>query len=310
MAAPKGILLIDDEVDLLEMIKFQLEAKGFQVTTASNGQEGLERLKTLSPDLIILDMNMPKMGGIEFYKNICDANSKPRYPVLILTARANLEKIFEDLLVEGFMPKPFDIHELIAKVEAITQKQKSKPESPGAGNRNSSVSPQSNLSITEEAVLNKNMMDVDHEGRSLDAAAAKDDGKISRTERAVRTGQDKKEIIILENDPLVAAALKTVLTVLNCSPRVTANFEECFDSAVHSYPDLILLKHFVNSANTEELAVRLKEMPRFYQTPVVIYDTIGERLEKIKSADCKEIAFTLNSEGNRMIQKIKRLLEL
>ena len=64
----KTILLIDDELDLVEMAKFLFEAKGFNVVTASDGEMGLEQLEHCDPDLIVLDLNMPKMGGLEFYQ--------------------------------------------------------------------------------------------------------------------------------------------------------------------------------------------------------------------------------------------------
>jgi DNA-binding response OmpR family regulator len=62
---------------------------------------------------------MPKMGGIEFFKSICDADSKARYPVIVLTARANLEDLFKKLDVSGFMTKPFRIDELAAEIEIV-----------------------------------------------------------------------------------------------------------------------------------------------------------------------------------------------
>lgn len=121
----KGIILaIDDEPDLREMVQYQFQAKGFEVITAENGLEGLDRLKEVTPDLIILDMNMPKMGGLEFYQKICDQNARPKYPVLVLTARANLQQLFKDLDIHGFMTKPFDIEELIKQGEMIIKKTK------------------------------------------------------------------------------------------------------------------------------------------------------------------------------------------
>lgn len=119
MSSQKTILLIDDEIDLLEMIQFQLESKGYKVVTAQDGEEGLEYLKTLKPHLVILDMNMPKVGGVEFYKRICDTHGRPKYPVLVLTARANMEQLFKDLEVAAFIPKPFEIDHLIREVETI-----------------------------------------------------------------------------------------------------------------------------------------------------------------------------------------------
>ncbi|MFH1768104.1 MAG: response regulator [Candidatus Omnitrophota bacterium] len=123
------ILLIDDEVDLVDAVSFQLKAKtDYEVIPAYNGIEGLERLNEVTPDLIILDMNMPKMGGIEFYRKICDSKAKAKYPVLILTARANLEHLFRDLNVDGFMTKPFELDDLFKEIDTIITKRYGKPE--------------------------------------------------------------------------------------------------------------------------------------------------------------------------------------
>lgn len=123
MADQKTILLIDDEVDLQQLVKIALKSHGYEVVTANNGLEGLEVLKNLSPHLIILDMNMPKMGGLEFYQKICDANNQPIYPVLVLTARTNMEHLFKEFNIDGFMSKPFEIDGLLTTVDAIIQKQ-------------------------------------------------------------------------------------------------------------------------------------------------------------------------------------------
>jgi len=122
MSEKNLILIIDDEADLREMLQFKFEAEGYRVVTAHDGLDGLEKLKGIKPDLIILDMNMPRMGGIEFYKNICDSGFKPQYPVLVLTARANLESMFRDFAIDGFMIKPFDVDQLAKEVAAIIQK--------------------------------------------------------------------------------------------------------------------------------------------------------------------------------------------
>ena len=115
-----NILLIDDEVDLQQLVKIALETKGYYVETANNGLEGLQKLETFKPNLIILDMNMPKMGGLEFYQKIC-VNDRPKYPVLVLTARANMEQLFKEFNIDGFMAKPFEIDELLEEVELISR---------------------------------------------------------------------------------------------------------------------------------------------------------------------------------------------
>jgi DNA-binding response OmpR family regulator len=119
MDAVKRIFIIDDEADLVKMIAFQFTSKGFEVQSADNGLDALEKLKDFRPDLIILDMNMPRMGGIEFYSKICGTNGRPMFPVMILTARANVQALFKDLQIDGFMTKPFEIDHLIHQAELI-----------------------------------------------------------------------------------------------------------------------------------------------------------------------------------------------
>ena len=118
----KIILLIDDEIDLQQLVKIALKSKGYHVETANNGLEGLEQLKTLTPHLIILDMNMPKMGGLEFYQRICDVRNQPQHPVLVLTARANMEQLFRELNIDGFMAKPFEVDKLLEEADTIIQR--------------------------------------------------------------------------------------------------------------------------------------------------------------------------------------------
>ncbi|HBR15423.1 MAG TPA: hypothetical protein DD723_07770 [Candidatus Omnitrophica bacterium] len=122
MSDQKTILLIDDEIDLQQLVKIALKSRKYTIETANNGLEGLTKLETVKPDLIILDMNMPKMGGLEFYQRICDTMNQPKYPVLVLTARANMEQLFKEFNIDGFMAKPFEIDELLEEVDTIINK--------------------------------------------------------------------------------------------------------------------------------------------------------------------------------------------
>ncbi len=122
MTTSKVILLIDDDIDLQQLTKIALKSRGYVVETANNGLEGLAKLETLKPDLIVLDMNMPKLGGLGFYQKICNGQDRPPYPVLVLTARTNLEQLLMQMNIDGFMGKPFEIDELLSKVEAILEK--------------------------------------------------------------------------------------------------------------------------------------------------------------------------------------------
>jgi len=116
----RRILLIDDDTSLLVTLSDFLRYEGYEVVTADSGEQGLRRLaKMPPPDLIILDMSMPGMGGVGFLKEISTAEGKPKYPVLVLTARANMAEFFANIEVDGFIAKPCDPNDLLMEVGRI-----------------------------------------------------------------------------------------------------------------------------------------------------------------------------------------------
>lgn len=114
------ILIIDDATELAESLSMLFETHDYEVTIAHNGKQGLKKLENYEPDLILLDMDMPIMGGIEFYHTfLAQNNGTSPYPILVFTGRESLESLFKDLDVDGFMSKPFDFDALIKKVNQI-----------------------------------------------------------------------------------------------------------------------------------------------------------------------------------------------
>lgn len=122
MNTPAKILLIDDDPSLLLTVGDQLKLEGYEVTPASSGDQALQVLRSLTPDLIILDISMPGMTGLAFLKKISGPDCRPRYPVLIFTARANMEKFFTETTVEGFLAKTSDPARLLEEVQRIILK--------------------------------------------------------------------------------------------------------------------------------------------------------------------------------------------
>jgi len=114
----KTILLIDDDTSLLVTLSDFLRFEGYEVITAESGEQGLKRLQGLEPDLIVLDMSMPGMGGIGFLKEV-SVDGKPKHPVLVLTARANMAEFFADVDVDGFVAKPCAPEDLLMEVGRI-----------------------------------------------------------------------------------------------------------------------------------------------------------------------------------------------
>ena len=118
----KTILVIDDEVDLVRLLALNLSQAGYDVLTAHDGEAGLQLANAKSPDLILLDLNMPKKGGLDFYREILTYDERTKFPVLILTARGELKQVFENLQADGFISKPFDMGELLKEIGRIISK--------------------------------------------------------------------------------------------------------------------------------------------------------------------------------------------
>src|SRR5262245_46367918 len=113
----KRVLVIDDEEEVVNAAKRMLERLGYTVKTALNGKEGMDLVNEARTDIIITDIIMPVMDGYEFFKQLRKEDFTSRIPVIILTARTNMEDSFRALGVEGFVTKPFTSENLVEKIE-------------------------------------------------------------------------------------------------------------------------------------------------------------------------------------------------
>lgn len=119
MSTAKTILVIDDEAAILRLVRSHLEQAGYRVLTAGDGEEGLAMARQSRPDLLILDLNMPKKSGLEVYNDIVIDRDHKLFPVLILTGRGEFEDMFKELKADGFIAKPIDLPRLTAQVDRI-----------------------------------------------------------------------------------------------------------------------------------------------------------------------------------------------
>ena len=120
----KKILIVDDEKDILDFLSYNLKKEGFSIYTASDGLEGLEKTKKIKPDLIIVDLMMPKMNGIEMCENIRNDKKLSNVIILFLTARSEdyTQIAALDSGADDFLKKPIKPKLLISKVKSIMRR--------------------------------------------------------------------------------------------------------------------------------------------------------------------------------------------
>ena len=123
---PKHILCIEDEIDMIELFHLILERKGFEVSGATGGEEGLRKVRELTPDLVLLDLMMPDMGGWEVYQQMKADDNTKNIPVIIVTAKAqSIDKVLglHIAKVDDYITKPFSPADLLKSVEQVLAKQ-------------------------------------------------------------------------------------------------------------------------------------------------------------------------------------------
>ena len=121
MPEPKPrVLIVDDEPDLLSVLHFGLEAEGFEVLEASDGEAGFELARREMPDLIVLDLMLPRMDGYKVCRALKFDERYRRIPIIILSARSGEtdRRLAMDLGADEYITKPYDMKDLVGRVRA------------------------------------------------------------------------------------------------------------------------------------------------------------------------------------------------
>ncbi|MGF7184885.1 two-component system OmpR family response regulator [Desulfitispora alkaliphila] len=115
------LLVVEDEIKIAEMVKSYMEAEGYQVKAAWDGQEGLELALSWKPDLIVLDIMLPSKSGLDVCKEL---RSKSQVPIIMLTAKSQeIDKLLGlELGADDYVTKPFSLAELTARVKAVIRR--------------------------------------------------------------------------------------------------------------------------------------------------------------------------------------------
>lgn len=122
--AKKKILVVDDEQDLLDLIEYNLRKEGFEVLKAENGETGIELAKQENPNLVLLDIMMPNMDGLEVCERMRKDTNLKHIPIIFLTARSDEKTEVEGLNkgADDFITKPISTTKLISRIKAVLRR--------------------------------------------------------------------------------------------------------------------------------------------------------------------------------------------
>ncbi len=158
----KTVLIVEDEKNIVDILRFNLQREGYKTQEAYDGADGLEKARTVNPDLILLDVMLPKMIGFDVCKQLrAEGNN---VPVIILTAREEeADKVLGlEIGADDYITKPFSMRELIARVGANIRRTAMTAPAAAAGNVSESAMP-----VSGDLSINTNSQQVFRDGKAI-----------------------------------------------------------------------------------------------------------------------------------------------
>jgi DNA-binding response OmpR family regulator len=121
----KKVLIVDDEPNIVLSVEFLMRREGHEVVTASDGQEAIDQLASTRPDLMILDVMMPRKNGFEVCAEVRADPALSRMPILMLTAKGREAEMKKGISLgaDAYITKPFSTHDLVAKVHELLHRE-------------------------------------------------------------------------------------------------------------------------------------------------------------------------------------------
>lgn len=277
----RTILWIDDEKEIVETMTEVMEGEGYEVDGAHDGLEGLEKIRFRRPDLIVLDMNMPKMSGMEVYHKIYNPDKKkPLFPVLAVTARGDLEELFRELNVSGYVTKPFDLTELVQEINLIMER------------------------------IYGSCPSTKHEDLKEDTASAS--AKEPLNAKAVRR---TNRIILVDEEAQTLGQLVTLFSNYDYEVVIAPSASYAMEKLLKYSADAVIINRTLPDMTGDELVFKLKQMPRTMDIPVVLYseqepDTnLSDDIRRVTGYHVPVLAkqpVLLFNECNKILQELRK----
>ena len=279
MDAKGTILIIDDESDLLRVLAKRLKDAGYGVMAFDNALEGLARVKNIMPSLIILDVMMPKMDGMQLKQKLAEDEAMADIPVIFLTAKSSTSDKVTGLGLgaDDFVTKPFASDELLARIESAMRRRKYYEE------------------IAKEPLkLEKNLPNdalVKAAGRVYGSSIASAETSLSQVEKVCAQDitvkkekkRGKKIILIVDDEEGMRRMLSFRLRQAGFMVQVAADGEKALIIARQIRPDLILLDLTLPHISGQEVckAVREDDDKEFASTPIIMLTARSTEVDRI-----------------------------
>ena len=219
------VLVIDDEENILELIKFNLKNEGFMVFTSLDGKSGVELARLKTPDLIILDIMLPDISGHEVCRRLSSSTATSSIPIIILSASSKIEDkvFFLERFADDYITKPFSIRELIARVKSFLRK-----------SRHDSFANLSQLPTISDINKNKEL-----HCNMLKSEISKDNSKQSKEIKIKDVVLDLEKLCVKTNDKLVYLTSKEfeLLKLLISNPGRIFNREQLMNTIWNIDPE-------------------------------------------------------------------------
>jgi CheY-like chemotaxis protein len=117
----KRVLVVDDDEDMQDLLREALETEHYEVTVAKNGLDALGEVEKAVPDLILLDLMMPRMDGSQFTRELHERGFASSIPIIVVSADVNAKQKVEQMGADSYITKPFDLHRLLDEVSHFVE---------------------------------------------------------------------------------------------------------------------------------------------------------------------------------------------
>jgi CheY-like chemotaxis protein len=247
MTGPKKVLIVDDEIDLRSIVRLTLQGAGYQVAEAMNGRQALGELEREQPDLMILDIMMPKMNGIELCRAMIDKLKIVDLPVLVLSAINEKSKIIEEFFslplgTKSFLRKPIETAEILSRVREMIGEA-------GSGGGAPTTATTSEGTSTPKA-----------------AAPAEPAEPVAAPKPAEPSGPSYR-VLVIDDEEDIRTLLRATLTMRH-TVELAENGMDALEKIDDFNPDFVLSDINMPVMNGLETVEAIRQHPKFHDIPV------------------------------------------